>query len=103
MSNQISANIIQKLLDEIDGAEARNTQNLTFLNTVIRGLKDRSLTIERVQILDNGDMRILPGEPADIPVPQTATNGKGATKDVPPLAEPVAEEQASPVEAGSGN
>jgi hypothetical protein len=102
MSNQVSANIIQKLLDEVDAKETRNTQNMTFLNTVVRGLKDKTLTIDRVQILDNGDMRIVPGEPPDKPVVPNA-NGKGAAKDTNPLADPVAAGQSKPEEASNGS
>ena len=78
-------------MDEIDAKDVQIAQNLNFLKNVINGWKDGSLTVDRIQMLENGDMRILPGEPPD-------TNGKVDTKDVPPLAVPSVEELLEPCE-----
>jgi len=98
MSNKLAAKMMadntEKFLNEIDALEDRNNKTLQFLRVVVSGWKDGTLAPDRIQILENGDMRILPGEPPD------QTNGKGAIKDVPLLTEPSV---AEPVGVSSGN
>ena len=89
MSNKIGSEIISEisrnLMDQIDVLETRNAQNIAFLSRVVKGWKDGTLTAERIQILENGDMRILEPEPLD------NVNGKVTEKN--PLAEPVVAEK----------
>jgi len=68
-------------MDQIDNLQNQVNQNMNFLKTVVTGWKDGSLTPERVQILENGDMRILPPPPPDSP--------NGHKEEPLPLAEPV--------------
>jgi len=110
MSNQAAVEILAdttlKFLNEIDRLQAANAQNLQFLNNIVRGWKDGTLTADRIQILDNGDMRLKAPEPPDKPAcdeevsKKLGSNGKGAAKDTNPLAEPVA---AGLPEASDGN
>lgn len=81
MSNKASAQIIaeitENLLNKIDEVEQRNAGILNFLNTVIPGLKSGEITLDRIEILENGDLRILPPPPLETP-----PNGK-VTESVP--------------------
>lgn len=66
------------------------------------------LTIDRIVLMENHELRIKDPEPLDMPtdtpVSAPPTNGKGeAPEDTIPLAEPAAEEQPSLVEASNGN
>jgi|TARA_R100001530_G_scaffold88517_1_gene61640 hypothetical protein len=73
-ANKLSADIIENLLNEVDrlqkfeqlGPRVAELQN--FLNQVIPAFKSGDITPDRIQILENGDLRILPPPPVDAPI-----------------------------------
>jgi len=79
MSNKMSAQIIENLLNKIDEVEQHDAGVVNFLNTVIPGLKSGELTLDRIQVLENGDLRILPPPPAE-------NGSKGDVETTVPLA-----------------
>lgn len=79
---------ITKLLDQ-------NVDLNVFHHGVIQQLKAGELTLDRVQIMADNQVKILPPKPATETKAKSSAkkNGKGATKDVPPLAEQPGEGQ----------
>lgn len=74
------------------------------------------LTLERLQLMENHEIKIKDGEPPDVPAAfvalcdervakllETGKNGKEAKTDQDPLAVPPDAEQPSPTEASDGN
>jgi len=77
-SAEIVANLVENLLNKIDAVEAQKMELQNFINTLVPGIKSGEITADRLQVLENGDIRILP------PVP---TNGvvKDVVTDTSPL------------------
>ena len=73
-ANKLSADKIENLLHAVDrlqkfeqlGPRVAELQN--FLNQVIPAFKSGDITPDRIQILENGDLRILPPPPVDAPI-----------------------------------
>lgn len=86
IAGQLVTNLFNRFAPFVDKTE-------TYYN-IIKALKDTEITLDQIQCLANQEVRVLPLAPV-----MPANNGKEATKDVPPLAEPVAEEQPREVKA----
>jgi hypothetical protein len=108
MSNSKSSQIIENLLDELDGKDRIIESLKAFLDRVVSGWKSGSMTPDQVRVLENGDMRIVnreQREPTSLAVcdeevtKAVGTNGKEAANGETPLAEGPAEGQ--PEETGS--
>ena len=73
-ANKLSADIIENLLNEVDrlqkfeqlGPRVAELQN--FMNQVIPAFKSGDITPDRIQILENGELRILPTPPVEAPI-----------------------------------
>ena len=108
MSNSKSSQIIENLLDELDGKDRIIESLKAFLDRVVSGWKSGSMTPDQIRVLENGDMRIVnreQPEPASLLVcdkevtKAVGTNGKEAANGKAPLAEEPPEGQ--PEEAAS--
>jgi hypothetical protein len=74
---------------------SQNVDLNVYHHGVIQQLKNGELSLDRIQIMADNQVKVLPPQPA---AEKTAgKNGKETTKDVPPLAEEPVE--GSPVEA----
>ena len=94
-----------KLIAEIAADLGKTADDLTNTQNIIRGLKNPdmvlnggSVTMDRIQIMENGDIRLLPPVPAPITetcvqAPEPDKNGKKPEK------EPVKEAVKEPVNA----
>ncbi len=84
-AGQVIAQLTETLLNAMDQVEKEKTELQAFVNNVVPGFKSGEITADRIQILENGDIRILP-------VPPTP-NGTGPVTDTPPLTEPKNEDE----------
>jgi len=82
-----------KLTAEITADMGKTTDYLTHAQNIIKALKNpdmlmdgASLTLDRIQVMENGDIRILPPPPApaitETCIQEPRTNGKKDTKDL---------------------
>jgi len=117
MSNQVAVKIMAdsalKFLDEIDRLEQQVHTLQGFLNNVVTGWKNDTLTPDRIKVLENGEMRIVAAEPAETPADKFANlqspdpcqlpaNGKTEeTAETNPLADLQEGDGIKPVEVGS--
>lgn len=90
---QLMTNLLNRFAPFVDKSE--NYYNILKALKEGENVEGIPLTLDRIQILANQEIRILPPAPA---VVEPSPSGKEATKDVPPLVEPVAEEQPEVVE-----
>lgn len=81
-SGKIVGDLTTKFLNDLDLKDQQIAQLTSHVNRVFDELHDGTLTLDRWQRMDNGNLTILPPEPPDSP---PSSNGKGAN----PLAEPV--------------
>jgi len=67
MSNKKAGELIgqlsETLLNAIDGVEKERLELQQFVNNLVPGIKSGEITPDRIQILENGDIRILPPVP----------------------------------------
>ena len=80
-----------KMIAEITADLGKTADDLANLQNIIRALKNpdmmvngASLTLERLQIMENGDIRVIPPPPA--PGPDTCTQDKNGKKPEKELA-----------------
>ena len=83
-----------KMIAEITAALGKTADDLTNAQNIIRALKNpdmmvngASLTLDMVQIMENGDIRLLPPAPTPITetcvkAPEPEKNGKKTEKDL---------------------
>ena len=94
-----------KMITEITTDLGKTADDLVYVQNIVRGLKNPdlsmnggSVTMDRIQIMENGDIRLLPPVPAPITetcvqAPEPEKNGKKPEK------EPVKEAVKEPVNA----
>ena len=81
-----------KMIGEISTDLGKTADELNNLKNLIRALKNpdalvdgASLTLDRIQIMENGDIRVMPPAPAPITetcVKEPEKNGKKDTKEL---------------------
>ena len=81
-----------KMIGEITAALGKTADDLANAQNIIRALKNpdmmvngASLTLDMVQIMENGDIRLLPPQPAPITdrcVQEPQKNGKKTEKEL---------------------
>ena len=83
-----------KLIAEVTADLGKTADDLTNAQNIIRALKNpdmmvngASLTVDRLQIMENGDIRVMPPAPTPITdtcvkAPEPEKNGKKTEKDL---------------------
>lgn len=81
-----------KMVAEISADLGKTADDLANVQNIIRALKNpdmmvngASLTLDMVQVMENGDIRLLPPQPAPITdrcVQETQKNGKKTEKEL---------------------
>ena len=83
-----------KMVAEVAAALGKTAEELNNLKNLIRALKSPdmlvdgdSLTLDRIQIMENGDIRVMPPAPTPITdtcvkAPEPEKNGKKTEKDL---------------------
>ena len=81
-----------KMITEITADLGKTADDLAYAQNIVRALKNPdmivngfpNLTLDRVQIMENGDIRVIPPPPA--PGPDTCTQDKNGKKPEKELA-----------------
>jgi hypothetical protein len=81
-----------RMIEEISTDLGKTADDLANLQNIIRALKNpdlmvdgASLTLDRVQVMENGDIRVMPPPPAPITdrcVQEPEKNGKKSAKEL---------------------